>query len=141
MGDYTLTEQDYITRRTFPDEIARNNYNFDSHETKTERKLVAEGKKKPGTNEQTVYAPGESHGIPYRALLPKSLVNVLVAGRAISAERRVTGSIRVMGTCLSTGEAAGAAAAQAVTLPDGNVHRVDTDRLRARLKEAGAYIL
>lgn len=141
VGDYTLTKEDYLARRTFPDEIARNNYNFDSHETKTERKLVAEGKLKPGSNEQFVYAPGESHGIPYRALLPQKLVNVIVAGRSISAERKVMGSIRVMGTCLSTGEAAGVAAAQAVSLPDGNVHRVDTDRLRARLKEVGAYIL
>jgi glycine/D-amino acid oxidase-like deaminating enzyme len=35
-GDYTLTVEDYKARRTFPDEICRNSYPFDSHETKHE---------------------------------------------------------------------------------------------------------
>ena len=139
-GLYTLTSEDYIARRDFPDEIARNCYNLDSHETKTERLLIAQGKKKAGSNERILYAPGESHGIPYRSLLPEKLYNVIVAGRSISAERPVMGSIRVMGTCFSTGEAAGAAAAQAVREGGYNFHLLNTDTLRATLKRYGANI-
>lgn len=139
-GVYTLSREDYFERRSFPDEIARNCYNLDSHETKTERLLIAQGKKKAGSNERIVYAPGESHGIPYRALLPESLHNVIVAGRSISATRQVMGSIRVMGTCLSTGEAAGAAAAQAVKSGCYDFHALDTDALRKTLKHYGANI-
>lgn len=139
-GLYTLTREDYFERRDFPDEIARNCYNLDSHETKTERLLIAQGKKKSGSNERILYAPGESHGIPYRALLPETLYNVIVAGRAISADREVMGSIRVMGTCFSTGEAAGAAAAQAVKDGCYNFHTLNTDALRVTLKHYGANI-
>jgi hypothetical protein len=131
--DYVLTEEDYLTRRVFSDEIARNCYEFDSHDLK---------KKQGGKAEYEVaYAAGESHGIPYRCLTPKTLKNVLVAGKCISAERRVMGSVRIMATCLSTGEAAGIAAAQAIGLAVCDVHSVDTDKLRNRLKEVGAYIL
>lgn len=140
VGVYTLTPDDYYARRDFPDEIARNCYNLDSHETKTERLLIAQGIKKAGSNERILYAPGESHGIPYRALLPEKLYNVVVAGRSISAERTVMGSIRVMGTCLSTGEAAGAAAAQAVKTDTRNLHLIDTEVLRRTLKDYGANI-
>ena len=40
------------------------------------------------------YAPGESHGIPYRCLTPRGLHNLLVAGRCISTDRAVQGSTR-----------------------------------------------
>jgi hypothetical protein len=38
------------------------------------------------------------------------------------------------------GEAAGAAAAQAVRSTDGDVHAIDTQALRATLKQHGAYL-
>ena len=133
VGDYVLTEEDYLSRRTFPDEIARNCYEFDSHDL---------NKSKDGKLEYEVaYQKGESHGIPYRCLTPKNLQNVLVAGKSISAKRRVMGSVRVMATCLSTGEAAGMAAAHTLQTDGCNVHSVDTEFLRKRLKEEGAYIL
>ncbi|MET0263811.1 MAG: FAD-dependent oxidoreductase, partial [Rariglobus sp.] len=86
------------------------------------------------------YKAGESHGIPYRCLTPKGLRNVLVAGRNISVERAVHGSIRVMPVCLSMGEAAGLAAALASRDDVPDVHAIDTDLLRSRLREAGAYL-
>jgi hypothetical protein len=55
--------------------------------------------------------PGESHGIPYRALLPVGIDNVIVAGRSISTDRATQGSTRVMPNCFAMGEAAGTAAA------------------------------
>ncbi len=133
-GDYTLTEEDYLCRRVFHDEIARNCYEFDSHDLRSENNA---GK----AEYEIVYKKGESHGIPYRCLTPKNLKNVLVAGKCVSAERRVAGSLRVMANCLSTGEAAGMAAAHAAKNGDCNVHTVDVGRLRCRLRAEGAYFL
>ena len=137
VGDYTLTREDYIARRTFPDEIARNSYYIDVH-----------GRIKPqpgqqeltGSAKEAHYGKGESHGIPYRCLTPQGMSNLLVAGRCISADRAMLGSVRVMPNCFTTGEAAGLAAA--LCARDGrSVHDVDTDGLRARLREYGAYFL
>ena len=78
--------------------------------------------------------------MPYRCLTPKGLVNVLTPGRAISCDRAVQGSIRVMPVCLAMGEAAGIAATTASRLPARDVHAIDTDALRAALRGHGAYL-
>lgn len=135
IGDYTLTLADYLDRRSFEDEICRNAYFIDLHFTKEE----AQRRSRVDVEKRfTQYGPGESHGIPYRCLIPRDLDNVLLAGRSISCERIVHGSIRVMPVCLAMGEAAGIAAA--LSLSSGNVHEVDTGELRARLRARGAYL-
>lgn len=136
IGDYVLSLEDWMTRRSFPDEICRNAYFIDLHPTAEEnrsRKQVTEYRFEH-------YAPGESHGIPYRCLTPARLRNVLVAGRNISVERSVHGSIRVMPVCLAMGEAAGLAAALAARTSEPDVHAIDTADLRARLRAEGAYL-
>ncbi|MNW68982.1 FAD dependent oxidoreductase [compost metagenome] len=45
-----------------------------------------------------------------------------------------------MPVCLAMGEAAGIAAALAAQLPGHDVHAVDVQILRRRLKEEGAYL-
>ena len=85
------------------------------------------------------YDKGESYGIPYRILTPQKLDNVLVAGRCISADRHMQGSIRVIPGCYITGQAAGIAAAMAVE-QDVSVHDVDVKELQQRLKSIGAYL-
>lgn len=135
IGDYILTAEDYVQRRCFDDEICRNSYFLDIHGTKEEQQS--------GTGSSltiTLYGPGESHGIPYRCLTPRGLRNVLVAGRSISCDRRVLGSVRVMPVCLAMGEAAGLAAALAASEAGHDVHAVDVATLRRRLKEEGAYL-
>lgn len=138
VGDYVLTLEDYRQRRSFPDEICRNSYFIDIHRDKVEAAQMAtqawEAEEK--TNR---YAKGESHGIPYRCLMPATLQNVLVAGRSISCDRIVQGSVRVMPVCLATGEAAGMASAMAARAT-GDVHQVDAQVLRARLRAEGAYL-
>ena len=52
----------------------------------------------------------------------------------------VQGSTRVMPACLAMGEAAGIAVSMAATAPARDVHAVATDRLRAALKDNGAYL-
>jgi cysteine synthase len=78
--------------------------------------------------------------VPYRCLLPRGLGNVLVAGRCISTDRAVNGSVRIMACCLTTGEAAGVAAALAAVTPAGDVRAVDPAELRTRLRRHGAYL-
>jgi hypothetical protein len=107
-GEYILTADDYFARRSFEDQIACNCYPIDIHQSKQE----AESR----TMETVMsryqhFGAGEHHGIPYRSLVVKGFKNLLTAGRCISCERVVQGSLRVMPVCLSTGEAAGTAAA------------------------------
>jgi hypothetical protein len=52
-------------------------------------------------------------GIPYRALLPKGLEGLLVAGRCISATHEGLAGFRGMGSVMSIGQGAGVAAALA----------------------------
>lgn len=139
-GDYTLTFEDYVKRRSFADEICRNSYFIDVHPGV--QKAFRDMNSLADWEKTTVhYGKGESHGIPYRCLTPRGLKNVIVAGRSISCEQIVQGSVRVMPVCLAMGEAAGAAAAQCARGDQPvDVHAVDTARLRRRLIEAGAYL-
>ncbi|MBI4976673.1 MAG: FAD-dependent oxidoreductase [Spirochaetes bacterium] len=137
VGDYNLTLEDYLARKSFDDEICRNSYFIDIHTAKNE----IEKTKTENVVEHRFerYKKGESHGIPYRCLLPKSITNVIVAGRSISCDRIVQGSVRVMPVCLAMGEAAGIAAAFA-SKTDGDVHHIDVKKLRARLIAEGGYL-
>lgn len=142
LGDYVLTKDDYLARASFPDEICRNAYNIDVHATAAN---PADADKDHETRMREIaaeihqYADGESYGVPYRCLTPRGLRNVLVAGRCLSTDRPVNGSIRIMACCLTTGEAAGLAAALAAQ-DSGDTHAVDTDELRRLLRKHGAYL-
>jgi thiol-disulfide isomerase/thioredoxin len=138
IGDYVLTLDDYLARRSFDDEICRNSYFIDVHQSLKEM-VQTDAARSASLEHMMRYNPGESHGIPYRCLTPRGLLNVLVAGRSISCDRPVQGSVRVMPVCLAMGEAAGLAAALA-SKSDGNTHKVDTKDLRRRLLEYGAYL-
>jgi len=52
--------------------------------------------------------------IPYGALVPQSVDNVLAAGRCISCDLRMADLVRLIPNCFVTGQGAGAAAAVAV---------------------------
>ncbi|MCP4249003.1 MAG: FAD-dependent oxidoreductase, partial [bacterium] len=129
VGDYTLTLDDYLARRSFEDEIARTAYYIDIHLSNDE--MARDRERGRDTDERLHrYGPGESHGIPYRCLLPRSLDNVLVAGRCTITDRPVPGATSVMPVCLATGEAAGVAAAMAATRNSGDVRRIDVSEVR-----------
>lgn len=77
--------------------------------------------------------------IPFGALVPKNVENILTAGRSISGEPLMSDVIRVIPNCWVTGHAAGAAAAIAVQ--DGTLARaVSIPKVRALLKEQKAYL-
>ena len=137
-GDYTFTKEDYFARRSYKDEILRNNYFIDIH--KSARENIEWGMEENADDRFDRYKDGESHGLPYRCLCPQHLDNVLVAGRTISTDRITQGSLRVMPSCLCQGEAAGVAAALINKTEGANIHNVDTDKLREILKANNAYL-
>lgn len=137
LGDYVLGLEDYKAQAVFEDEIGRFAYPVDLHAATGE---VDEQEEMRQLVFDTKLAPGESYGIPYGCLVPDGLENVLVAGRCVSTDRAVQGSLRVMPGCFVTGQGAGAGAALAARGEDGNVRGVDTDELRGVLRSQGAYI-
>ncbi len=78
---------------------------------------------------------GQPCGIPLGSLRARGYANVFAAGRCIACSHEAQASIRVIGTCLATGEAAGLAAAlvaQGQTC-DGPAVLNARDRIRGRL--------
>jgi len=128
VGDYTLTEQDYLLEARFPDAVARNSYPIDIHSTKAKGGLIMKH-----------LPPGHYHEIPYRCLLPVGVENLLVAGRCLSATFAAQAAVRIQQNCRALGEAAGLAAALAL---ETNVppRHINTDELRRRLNAQGAQI-
>ncbi len=136
LGDYVLQVGDFERRAVFDDEIGRFSYPVDLHATTPDADAH---KKFLGMFKTLRYKPGENYGIPYRSLCPRTLENVLVAGRCISADRGMQGSVRVMPGCYITGQAAGMAAALAAG-GSGNVRDIDIRGLQGRLVGMGAYL-
>jgi hypothetical protein len=85
------------------------------------------------------YADHQAWQIPYGALLPKRMDNLLTAGRSISSEPKMSDLIRVIPNCWVTGHAAGCAAAVAVK--DGVLAReVSIEKVRRLLVDQKAYL-
>ncbi len=124
-GRYVLTAQDIVACRRFDDAIAVAAYPVDIHHAKG--------------GDCTMYFCPEDYDIPYRSLLPNEYDNLLVAGRCSSMNHEAMASTRVMSTCMALGEAAGRAAR--IALVDGvQPADVNVDKLRAELRETGAYL-
>jgi hypothetical protein len=79
---------------------------------------------------------GEHYTIPFSALVPQGVANLLAVGRCISATREGFASVRVIGPCMLEGQAAGVAAEEALAraVPFGDL---DVDRLRSQLADLG----
>ncbi|MBT3380469.1 MAG: FAD-dependent oxidoreductase [Lentisphaerae bacterium] len=136
-GDYVLDVDDFKRRAVFEDEIGRYCYPVDIHPSKPDPTEYAKFEKE--FRESLRYKRGESYGIPYRTLTPKGLSNVLVAGRCVSSDRAIQGSIRVMPGCYITGQAAGMAASLAINAQT-DTRGIGTGELQAALAGIGAYL-
>ncbi len=137
LGDYVLSVEDFRARAVFPDEIGRYCYPVDIHPSRPDPREYARFERE--FRETLRYGTGESYGIPYRVLTPRGLDNVLVAGRCVSADRAIQGSIRVMPGCFITGQAAGMAAAIAVERRCGT-RGFPIAELQQRLRAMGACL-
>lgn len=82
---------------------------------------------------------GATYDIPYGALLPREVPNLLVAGRCISVDHQVHHATKEIPACMATGEAAGTAAALCLDR-DLDPDQLSTSELRTRLEAAGAIV-
>ena len=82
-------------------------------------------------------ARGRDYTTPYRAMLPKNVENLLVAGRHYSATPAAQKMSREIPPCMAMGEAAGVAAAMALEA-GVRVRDVDVKQLQKKLRAQGA---
>jgi hypothetical protein len=82
---------------------------------------------------------GRYFHVPYRALLPKGVENLLVAGRCIGGDKISHAAVRNMMCCAVAGQGAGVAAAISAAT-DSALDRVDLTLVRAELKRQGARV-
>jgi len=128
VGLYELTREDVLAGRKFEDGVARACFFIDFHDSPPGRSIPYD----LAFKRRNSPPPGDWYEIPYRCLVPESVQGMLVAGRCISADRSALASLRVMPTCMFTGQAAGTAAALAVAA-GLKPHEVDAREVRARL--------
>lgn len=80
-----------------------------------------------------------TYQIPYRSLLPRQTSNLIAAGRCISVDHRTHHATKEIPACFATGEAAGIAASQSLSVGGRSVD-VDGDGLQKALRIAGAWL-
>jgi hypothetical protein len=118
--EYDITNDDVTEGRGFPDEIAR--YGF--HDLAP----------------TYMVKNGGSYGIPYRALLPVRVDNLLVAGRMITSDYKAHMSTRNTVCCMAQGHAAGTAAAMAAQR-DQTPRELSVPDLQDMLEAQGVYLV
>ena len=126
-GEYKLTGDEVAACKVHEDAIACMATNMDTH-----------NKDNPGGS---FFIPknGPFFTVPYLCLVPKGISNLLVAGRAISADAIAGSAIRMMPSCMAFGQAAGTAAAMCAA--QGIAPKtVDVQVLRKTLVEQGQFV-
>jgi hypothetical protein len=116
--EYELTQADCVEARRFEDQIGC--FSFID-------------------NPRDFVRDGGAYGIPYRALVPRGLDNVLIAGRMMTVDLPAHNSTRNTVCCLVCGQAAGTAAALAAARKIGP-EALDVEALRARLQADGVLL-
>lgn len=124
-GMYRITEDDVLNPKPFSDTIAKGAHVIDIH--------------KPDSTEIELVIPAQEYNIPYGVLVPKDSMNLITAGRCICSDDSAFGTIRVMATCMATGQAAGTAAAFCIRT-DAPLNELDGRSLRGILKEQGVIV-
>jgi len=127
VGRYRMTVEDIIGARKFADVIARGTYPVDIHNPKGKGTILRH------------LPEGEAYDIPLRALLPREVDGVIVAGRAISGSHEAHSSYRVMPISMATGQGAGACAALAAKR-GVQPHEIPARELQAELLRQGANL-
>ncbi len=127
IGEYLLTEKDCRAFTKFSDSICACNYDIDIHSP-------------DGAGTSHYYFPeGEYYTIPYRCLIPKTVNNLLIAGRCISADHGAQASFRIMPVVCSIGEGAGTAIGMAVKNKCAPKD-ISVKQLQEKLTQYGAFL-
>lgn len=126
VGLYELQKDDILTPKAFPDTIAKGAHVIDIHAS--------------DSNEQNdLVIPRQEYNVPFRCLVPQGSVNLVTAGRCLSADGPGFGSVRVMATCMAMGQGAGTAAALA-SRHGYSMSAMDFAHLRETLIAQGAVV-
>lgn len=134
MGDHLLCQQDIVEQRDHYDAVAYGGWSIDLH--------PADGVYSTHDGCRQFHSKG-TYTIPWRSLYSRSLDNLLLTGRLISASHVAFGSARVMCTCGLLGEVVGRAAAlcKAHDLSPAELAlRDNIGLLQQRLQASGCYI-
>ena len=125
LGEYLITEDDVRDQRGFDDAICYGSFFVDIH--------CVDG---PGMDPTVWHPPaGFKYQIPYRALTPRKIDSLLVAGRCVSCTHIALGSIRVMVPCLAMGEGRGSGRG---SVDQGRSHSPESRRQQRPTDPAGA---
>jgi hypothetical protein len=151
-ASYTLTVQDLLGGRAFPDAIAYGSYPVDIHHAGgsgityryldgTEVVIPGRGTRKQVGRWRASTGGPAYYAVPLRCLVPAAGAygNLLAAGRMLDADRSAFGAVRVMVNTNQTGEAAGVAAWLALQcgVPAADV---DPQRLKEEMTRGGSLI-
>jgi hypothetical protein len=128
LGDHFLTDEDILSGSGFPDTIGLGAYYLDVHPPRGGDKTV-----------ESMQYPLAPYQLPYRMLLPQNVDGLLTTGRCVSCNQRAFGAIRIIPTCMVTGQAAGTAAAMAA-VKQLTPREIDVKKLQQSLEESGAFI-
>ena len=82
---------------------------------------------------------GRYFQVPYRALVPRNVGNLIVAGRSTGGDKISHASTRNMMCCTVTGQGAGVAAAVSIR-NDEAVDRVDVAQVQQELRRQGVRL-
>ena len=128
IGGYMLSGEDVLGCASFEDSIGVNGWPMEKHvpgDVTFEFPPIPESR---GYNE-----------LPYRMLVPERVDNLLIAGRCASMTHEGQSAARVSGACFVMGEAAGTAAALALS---GNTipRDISVEKLQQQLGKQGAFI-
>ncbi len=128
-GDFVLTADALRNRVEFPDAVAWSAYPIDRHSP------IA-----GSTDLRTEEVKLAGHySVPFRVMVPKRTANLLVSGRCVSADEISFSAIRVMGTTMPLGAAAGLGAAQ-IARNGIKAKAIDVSEIRNQLRAKGAVV-
>jgi len=133
-GKYIITEEDVLTNKRSNSVVARCGRAINVHS-------LSGGKKEEIRGGQKWIEPSDPKGfdIPYEALVPQGVKNLLVSGRCISTNHMALGSVRGLPICMATGEAAGTAVALCVK-EKVDPQAIDIDLLQRQLLHQGVEL-
>jgi flavin-dependent dehydrogenase len=135
-GDYVINVLDQIIERTYRDLVGVSWSAYDPHGYHNSDYIYA-GLMPPTKHEvRAAGKPGFITYFPLRAMLPKGLDGIMVAGRSHSVTHDVQASVRMNPDVINFGYAAGCVAAEAVRT-DRPLRHVDLGPVQDHLAEVG----
>lgn len=118
-GSHHLTIDEVVEGVRFDDSIGRSSWPIELHDH-------------PEGYVWKTFPPDHVHYIPLGSLVPPDIDNLAACGRCIDGDLAALSSVRVMGPCVATGEAAAAAL---VLSGKGSIHNINVTELQKEIAD------